>query len=94
MRTKYWTGNYGIELRMSTKDAESVSHSGKCDNDVAILSQKKYIQRQIKALNPEALAKELKEYGAWDENELANHNDNITRILWIAGGDISDGKFD
>lgn len=43
---------------------------------------------QLAALDPKALASELQEYGAWDETELADHEQNLQRILWLAAGDI------
>ena len=30
----------------------------------------------------------LRGYGAWDDDQLADHGDNIDRLIWIAGGDI------
>jgi len=33
---------------------------------------------------PEAIKKELKEYGAWDEIELQDDEKNWERIVWIA----------
>jgi hypothetical protein len=35
-----------------------------------------------------SLRAELREYGAWNEEELSNHEDNLARILWIACGNI------
>ena len=43
-------------------------------------------------LMPKDLQDELREYGAWDEIQLQDHNANLMRILWIAAGDIQDGK--
>ena len=36
----------------------------------------------------EALRDELREYGAWDAEELSNHDENVRRMVWIAGGDV------
>ena len=92
MKTLFNYSNYNNDLRMTRKDAESVSHSGDCSHDVEILIQKKYIKKQISALNPDKLRKELKEYGAWDETELNDHNENIKRWLWISGNDITESN--
>ena len=35
-------------------------------------------------------ARWLKEFGAWDEEELANHDDNVQRVLWLACCDIKE----
>jgi len=42
----------------------------------------------MKKINPADIAAELKDYGAWDETELADYDANIQRILWIAAGNI------
>ena len=68
--------------------AQSASHQGQCDDDVMALSNNRKIRRQLERISPEVLRKELAEYGAWDEQELADHGQNLQRILWIAAGDI------
>lgn len=90
-----WTcGNYGNELQLSVHDAHSGSHSGACDDDIASLRRKPYIARQLDNLDAESLRRELKEYGAWDADELADHDANLSRWLWICCGDIVDGDCD
>jgi folate-binding Fe-S cluster repair protein YgfZ len=87
----WWTcGSGRIELQMTLEQTESVSHQGQCDMDVLYLSRVLEIRTQLDAINPAILAAELKEYGAWDAEELANHEENIQRILWIAGCDIKE----
>jgi hypothetical protein len=44
-------------------------------------------------MDPATLAAELREYGAWDDDELSEHDANLERILWLACGDISEGNF-
>jgi hypothetical protein len=39
-------------------------------------------------IEPETLKAELKEYGAWDAEELGDHDDNWRRIIWIAACNI------
>lgn len=77
-------------LNITLKDAQSASHAGRCDDDVAHLRTKPYIRRQLAKLDPQDLAYELHEYGAWDEDQLADHEANLDRILWIACGNISE----
>lgn len=88
MKTLYNYSNYSNDLRLTRKDAESATHSGDCEGDVIILMEKKYIKKQLDLLNPDNLKKELSEYGAWNDEELSNHNDNIKRWVWISAGDI------
>ena len=85
----WWTSGSGrIELQMTLEQAQSVNHQGQCDEDVLYLSRVTEIKIQLDAIDAGTLASELKEYGAWDENELADHAQNLQRILWIAGCDI------
>jgi hypothetical protein len=44
----------------------------------------------LQTLDPAKLAKELKEYGAWDFEQLQNHKQNLLRWVWISCADISE----
>ena len=79
-----------IELTMTLEQAQSGSHQGQCDDDVLALSKVPEIAAQLEAIEPKLLAAELKEYGAWDADELADHEQNIIRLLWLACGDITE----
>jgi hypothetical protein len=54
------------------------------------LSKDPAIAAKMAKINPAVLAEELKEYGAWDAEELADHDQNIQRLLWIAGNDVAE----
>ena len=84
MKTAYFN-RFSISMPQAAVDA--CSHSGACDSDVAHWQDK--IQRPADA-TPQALAAELKEYGAWTETELKNDAANWQRIIWIAAGNIKD----
>ena len=86
------SGNYGNELNLTKKQAAIGSHSGSCDADIAYLRTLPAIRRQLDKLSPDTLRKELKEYGAWNEAELADHDANMTRWLWIACCDIMENN--
>ena len=89
----YWTTGSGrIESQITKKQAAACHHPGPCDSDVQALQNIPSIKRQLAKIPADVLASELKEYGAWDETELQDHAANLTRILWIACGDISDGR--
>jgi hypothetical protein len=88
---KYWfSGNYGVEFEMTLEQAESASHAGDCEADVQALQADPVIAEQLAKIKPEALRRELEDYGTWDAEELSDHNQNLTRILWLAAGDIRD----
>jgi hypothetical protein len=90
----YFTGSGRIELQITKKQAAICSHSGDCENDVKYLLQMPEIKRQFNKINPALIADELREYGAWDETDLQDHEQNKIRLLWIACGDIHEKKFD
>lgn len=77
-----------IELNITKAQAEKGSHQGQCDSDIDELRKVPAIRRQLAKLKPESVRKELREYGAWDAEELDNHEQNLNRLLWIACGDI------
>ena len=89
---KEWftTSSGRIEFQLAIEDAHCGSHQGSCDADIAELVKVPYIFEQLAAINPDLLRCELAEYGAWDDTELSNHDENLKRILWIACGDIAE----
>ena len=89
-----WTSSSGrIELKLTMAQAKAASHPGPCDAAVSHLSQVPEVCRQLAKLDPELLASELREWGAFDEDELADHAQNLQRILWLAAADIAEGNF-
>jgi len=89
----YTTSSGKIELNITKKVAAICSHMGDCEQDVKfVLQEYPKVKRQLDKINPEVLASELKEYGAWDSDELADNEQNKVRLLWIASGDILEGR--
>jgi hypothetical protein len=81
-----------IELSIPLELAAIGYHSGQCDDDIAELLEKPLIKAQMMDIDPQLLIKELREFGAWNDEELSNHADNLARLLWIACGDIVDNN--
>lgn len=79
-----------FEIVMTKKQANSVSHSGQCYDDVKALMENKKFMSQFKNIDKDAIREELKECGTWDNDELTDDEKNLERIIWIAGGNISD----
>ena len=79
-----------FELRLTRTQAAQGHHQGACDADIADLRTVPAIRRQLDKLDPAIVAAELAEYGAWDETELADHEANLDRILWLGCGQITD----
>ena len=87
----WWNSDSGrIELEMTLDQARSVSHQGRCDEDVEILVVVPKIKRQLDKISNGLMAEELAEYGAWDASDLANNEENRLRLVWIAGCDIAE----
>ena len=74
MKTLFNCGNYGNELEITRQDAIFCSGSGDMELNCRQTMQKTYIKKQLKTLNPENLAKELKEYGAWMKTSYKTMN--------------------
>lgn len=81
-----------IEIEMTLKQANEIYHQGQCYEDVVYLSKNENIAKQINEIHPIALRNELKEYGAWDEEQLKDHEENLLRLLWIRAGDIIENQ--
>ena len=88
MTRHQWNGNYSNYLELEESDALSGSHQGRCDDDIAALRAEPYIAAQLNALDPDRVRREQKEYGAWEPEELADHDANLSRLLWCACCDI------
>ena len=81
--------NYITETLNITKSvANECSQSG--DNEYSVnyyMNLPKY-KKQLLKLDKEQVRKELNDLGAWDDNELENHNDNLQRLFWISCSNI------
>lgn len=92
---KWWTESLGrIELRIPLRLAQSCAHPGDCTNDVEDARRAPLVKDQLDRLSPSVVAESLKEYGAWSDEELADHDMNLTRLLWCACGDIVEENVD
>jgi hypothetical protein len=86
----YWfTSSSGrIEFQMTQSQVDLAHHQGQCNLDVAEVV--KELRPTLDKLDRAALATELKEYGAWNADELADHESNLHRIVWLAAADIQE----
>ena len=79
-----------IEVRITRECARECSHQGECDEDVE--GWVKQLRKKMNRLTPELVRACLKPYGAWDEDELADHEQNLRRLLWLAAGQVKEEK--
>ena len=70
------------------------SHQGPCDEDVAAWIPK--VQALVESDNfknkptAESIRAELKEYGAWDADELMDDAANWNRLVWCAANNVAE----
>jgi hypothetical protein len=83
-------GTRGQEIAMTLEQAQSASHQGQCDDDVAALLREPEIAAQFDAMDPDIIRAGLAEYGAWDTLELSDDEQNRARALWSAACDIAE----
>jgi len=85
---KTYAWPYGrFEIEMPGEAADDMSGPGPADSAV---SYWQYRIARPEECTPERLAEELRDYGAWDAEELADDSANWGRILWITAGNIYD----
>lgn len=94
MSDRHWwsTSSGKIELQIAFDDACAINKPGPADSAVLALSLEPYIAEQLDKIDPKLLADELDGWGAWDEAELADHGQNLQRILWLAACDVAEGS--
>lgn len=81
-----------FELAMTLRQVESVPQIGAADAAVAILALNGSLIEQLDTIGPDKLRDELRQWGAWDETELADDHANRERIIWIAACNIREEK--
>jgi len=91
----YSTSSGRIELNIPEHVVRACYHSGACDDDVAHTRRTEPdVEAQLQAIDPALLRAELAEYGAWNGAELADHDANLDRLLWLACGDLAEQDAD
>lgn len=83
-------GTRGLEINMTLEQARSASHPGDCDADVRALSRVPAIKAQLDAFSFKEIREALSEYGAWEDDELKDNDQNRQRALWSAACDIAE----
>lgn len=83
--------NYITEsLNITKAVANECSRSGNNEYSVNYYMNLPKYKKQLLKLDKEQVRNELNEYGAWEDDELENHEDNLQRLFWLACGNISD----
>ena len=87
-----WFSSSGrLNLTFPTlEDAQCCAHQGDCLPEVQETIGLDWMASQLAKIDPDVLRAELDECGAWDDEELANHDDNLERIVWLASNDVAE----
>lgn len=87
---QWWCDSSGrIELQIGLQDAHGGSHSGDCNDDIAALATEPYIARQLAELRPDNVREYVRDaFADATEAELADHPENLQRLLWLACCDL------
>lgn len=89
METAVMQFNY-LELELPIENILDIAQSGDNSEAVEEVLKLKMVQEQIKLLDKEKIVKCLEDYGAWDDEELSNHDENIKRLIWIGSWNYFD----
>ena len=85
-----YLSNELLELKMTLEEAQDCSHPGPCDSEVTDLLKQPHIAAQFIRMDIDDIRNDLKECGAWTDEELEDDEENAVRLLWIAAGSISE----
>lgn len=82
----YITGSLNITKAV----ANECSQSGNNEYSVNYYMNLPKYKKQLLKLDKEQVKDELNDLGVWEDDELANHEDNLQRLFWVSCGNISD----
>ncbi len=84
-----------FELNLPIAVVLSCSQPGKDASEDVKAALRRYpsLLADIRDLDPFLVREELAEYGAWDEDELADDEKNAERLVWLAACELKDELF-
>ena len=77
------TGSGRIEVPLTGEEINSICTPGPNDMAVKYVCDKPSLRSWMSRYSKELIREEAKEYGAWSDEELANDEDTLHRIIWI-----------
>jgi ribosomal protein L32 len=84
-----WVGEHGVSVSLTAEQIAACSHPGRCDDDVESVIGELGLAGIGQLAQAELIRRELREWGAWDDEELKDAAQNIRRLVWIAAGDLA-----
>lgn len=84
-----------FELNLPIAVVLSCSQPGKDASEDVKAALRRYpsLLADIRDLDPFLVREELSEYCAWDEEELADDEENAERLVWLAACELKDELF-
>lgn len=90
----YWASFNRFELRLPGEAVLDIAQSGPNDEAVTYWAPRIYEQVEKDGFQncptPDKVRAELKEYGAWDADELSDDAANWQRLVWCTAWSISE----
>jgi hypothetical protein len=77
-----------IFINITKQQLNQLPTAGDCTESIIELSKEPTIKRQLNKIPQEKYFLILHQYGAWDELELEDYEENKLRLLWIASGNL------
>jgi hypothetical protein len=88
----YSSGCGRIAFQLSADCVADICQSGNNGPQVFFWRQQDDVAAILGAVPPDLLASELRGYGAWDDDELSDHEKNLDRLLWLAAWQIHEER--
>lgn len=90
----FWASFNCFELRIPGAAVADIARPGDAaeavDYWIPRITRYEWGEDHTWAPTPERIRNELREYGAWDDNELADDAANWRRIVWLAACNINE----
>lgn len=88
----YWFTNSSglVNILLPGGAVLDIAQSGPADTAVALWRTDERIAKELEEITDEELRNDLREYGAWDDEELEDREANLDRLLWLAAWDIAE----
>lgn len=81
-------GIYGIDIEMPRDAIDDLTAAGDCEGAARYWVDRPEIAAQLEAIGHEAMARALRECGAWTDEELADEEWTRLRAVWVAAGSV------
>lgn len=88
---RYWAFFGNFEIRLPGQAVADIARPGPCDEAVSYWSGRITNEWPDRA-TPDAIRDELRGYGAWDSDELADDAENWRRLIWLAAFAVSEDE--